>query len=830
MKIDKRNSLGWLVSGVAAAALMVCSHAVRAEEQKSFAIGAQSVSSALIEFAAQSKVRVMASGDAIAAANTRGISGDLTTEEALDQLLAGTGLTYHRMDDGAIVVKKIGDNAKNGAGADFRQFAQASNNGVNAGNGSAEGENTFVLEEIIVTATRREERLLDVAGTVSAYSTDRLEASGVNNVEDLQFLAAGMQITPVIGQTIITLRGIGSNSFSFGAESGVAVHRDGVYLSQRRDIGTGFFDVERIEVLRGPQGTLYGRNATGGAVNIISRKPTDSFEGRAKATIGNYGLVETEAAVSGPIYGDTVLGRIAFLSRKDDGYTENIHNGEHYNNSDVAAVRGILTFKPSDVFSANFTADYVHDDGIRVDTVFRGRTGNPLPHETDGEPLPGGRDANFDGENHDYKRLWGYLLDMSWDIGFAELKSLTSLRQAKVDYAGDLDRGTRATLDFVSDTDSKQWSQELILSSLSDGPLQWILGGTYFNKSTDYGSVAFLPGLSLEAYTDIPDSTEKAIGIFGEATYNLTDQLELTAGARYSKEDKSYSSTATTLIGGVQTAQTLTPFDESWSNFSPKVALSYSWSDTLTSYIVVSKGFKSGGFNTIGTTFDQEVVLNYEAGIKGIFADRRVQTNLSLFRMDYDDLQVLVQGIHPVTGGAVNVTDNAATSTVQGAEFEFTAQFTNQFGIDGNIAYLDATYDKWEDAIDIGGTGAPTDVSGNRLLNAPELAFNVGATFDFDMGDWATASLRGEYAYKSRTYFSTPFELGFFSQKGAGLLNFRMEVQPVDSGWSFAAFMKNVTDEVIVVGMNEGSALTGNGQYRALYAPRTYGLTVGYRF
>lgn len=695
----------------------------------------------------------------------------------------------------------------------------------------AASETAGPIEEIIVTATRRAQNVQDVPISMNVFSGERLEESRVENMQDIQFLAAGVHVTDALGSMRITIRGIGVNQLNGTAESGSATHRDGVYLGNFSDVGMGFFDVERIEILRGPQGTLYGRNATGGAVNIISRAPTDSFEAGGRVTVGNYSLVETEGYAGGPIVEGRLNGRLAFLTRKNDGYTENLFNGDGYNNADTAAVRARLRYQPRDDLQVDLIADYGRDDGIPVGVVRRGVGVTQLVGEQLGGTFPEGeRKVNLDDGQKNDKTSWGMTADVQWDLPWATLKSLTAYRDNSVDFINDYD-GTDAKVGTINllTRDVEQVSQEFTLASTNE-KLDWVAGLYYYGS--DYSQVIDSVRLyNINSEVDVfSDETNDAYAAFGEGTYHFTDRLSLTLGARYGYEKKALDARVT--FNGTQTGRD--DLSDDWTAFTPKGALNYAFSDTVMGYVTIGKGFKAGGYNsdaTQGRPYDPEEVINYEVGTKTELFDRRLRANLALFYMDYDDLQVFTRDNDPVTGGTVDVVTNAAQSVIKGVELDLQAQLATRLSVDGTVSYLNAQYDDWTDAIDVA-RGGTFDVSGNPLIHTPKWAVNLGASYGIPLGNWGQAWLRAEYSHMSRVYF-TPFagvDAPETTQEPYDLINASLRVEDLGNRWTLTLWSKNLTDELVQsTGRPGGGALTGLITYVNYLPPRTYGATLDVR-
>ncbi len=802
----KKLSCLCAVSGLA---LAVAAASASAEEAKNYSIQEQSLSRALMELSRQSDTVITASPALVAGKSAAAVSGMLSTEQALSQLLADTGLSFQRGSDGGIIIVQ----AEAGAGDSE----------------DADDAPTFVLEEIIVTATRRAASMQDVPVSISAYSGNKLKESGVNNVQDLQFLTAGLQVHTLSGKARIALRGVGSDIINVGAESGVAMHLDGVYIAQQHEVGLGFFDVERIEVLRGPQGTLYGRNATGGAVNVISKSPTQEFEAGASVTIGNYNHIETEGYISGPLAGDKLTARVVFKTREHDGYTLNIFDGDRLDEEGLSAARASLRYEPSPDFRVDVIADVARDHSMPSSVVTRVPGGDPLPFELGGGELPTGRAVNHNDEDVVRTDAWGLSAKLLWDTEDFTLSSLSAYRDSYRFMRQEVDGGN-TSLTWVAGEHNNTWqfSQEMTIASAGDSDLEWIAGAYYFHGFVSQFGDVFVP---LQVTYSADYFKTDAYAAFAEASYPVLDRLTLTLGGRYSYEKKAI---AGALIIPLLDSVDFQALEDSWSAFSPKVALTYEINDDVSAYATVSKGFKAGGYNggfgvaanPLGA-YDPEKATNYEVGVKAGLLDGRVQANLSLFHMDYTELQVSARRIVPGADLEVTAVQNAASSRIRGAELEVQARLTEQFSVDINAAYLDAIFKNWPDAATLIGTSQ--DVSGFQLLNAPKWAINAGAAYTMPVGSWGYASLRGEYAYKSRVYFD-PFENLDASQEAVGMLNGRLTLEDADGNWSIAAWVKNATNEFVASRRTVGITAEVVSATTLLLAPRTYGLTVSYNF
>jgi len=367
-----------------------------------------------------------------------------------------------------------------------------------------------VLEEVVVTAEKRSSTVQDTPISIAAFSGDELEAAGISSTDALSNLTPGLVVQKeVIGKVVI--RGVGTENFSVGSDPGVAIHQDGVYLARSSVAVFDFFDTERVEVLRGPQGTLYGRNATGGVINIISRKPESEFGGYAKLDIGDYSKIRAEAALNAP-FSDTVAGRLSVLWAQRDGYTENkfatakARDLDQLDNQDLWAVRGQIAFNPSDTFSGLLQVDIARDDSNPTAfKYFTHAAGDPNMYWTvpSDKRLPSlrevsqGYEQNIVGSTRRVPSVGRAHTDaanlkLTWDLGSVSLMSQTAYRKTKFSWLNDGDGTDVFFVTYFQDDDSKQLTQEVQLSSNGDGDLQWIVGGFYLDeKGKTFSGLAF---------------------------------------------------------------------------------------------------------------------------------------------------------------------------------------------------------------------------------------------------------------------------------------------------------------------------------------------------
>jgi iron complex outermembrane receptor protein len=682
-------------------------------------------------------------------------------------------------------------------------------------------ESGRVIEEILVTAEKREASAQETPIALSAFDQDALDARGIDNIEDLQFNTPNLVIShnsqsPV---TYAYIRGIGSDQLVAGFDPGVAYHVDGVYVGQPSSMPVDMWDMERVEVLRGPQGTLYGRNTTGGSINVITAGPTDEYESNMDLTLGNYDRFRARAALSGPIT-DGISGRIAAIVDDSDGYQRNlVDSGTEADVTENWAVRGKLAFELGDSADLVLTAQRFENEGNQGQ-----RKREPFASFVYEDAIPNPGDPRSVGKDHPEKLNLGnnfYSARLTVDLGFANLVSVTGYIENDWFQTMDIDMSSNPVQVQNWEMSTEQFTQEFQLVSNSTGPWTWIVGAFYFdeNLSTNYNftdesifGFHFFNGGSLDT---------ESTAFYGQASYDMRDSgtpLRFTAGARWTKDEKSIDEFqripefAVNVVGGD---------DKSWDEWTGKVGADWFVTDDVMAYASISHGYKGGGFS-MGQfdSYDPEFVDAYEIGLKSTLYDGRAQVNAAAFYYDYQDLQVNYLLFTSFT------TDNAAEATVQGVEVEATLLATDSltFFVNGNL--LDAEYDKYLFTVD----PPIVDLSGDKLNRAPESSFNVAAQYDWSLGDSGTVSARADYYWQDEMYLRVQniprHRVSSYDTVGA-----RLMWTDASERWVVEAFGDNLTDEDNLRGITVSDGLsTGTpNTFESYHPPRTYGVRVGYR-
>jgi len=714
------------------------------------------------------------------------------------------------------------------------------------------------LEEIVVTATKRQQSIQDVSVSVTAIETEGLLDQQIADVESLQYAVPGLTVGNDFSFAKIFVRGIGLNSSFPGLDPSVALHTDGAVSAQAAGQLTSLFDLERVEVLRGPQGSLYGRNATGGSINLVTAKPTATPEGYARVTLGGRELdLITEAALSGPLVPERVLGRIAFRHQDREGYGEHTGTGEDVDDAKITSARAHLQFILGDdvdwMLSGEIYDQNDHSRALKFLEPSFPQTQNPglvalgLPNV-----IPDSRNVGGDFRPKNERETWSLTSTLTWSpTDRVSFRSITNYRKFDDELVQDFDVSDQISGTFppspTSTTqlqviDEDQLSEELQLV-YEGGRLSGIVGLYYITE--DVGSeirigrdplraperarVAILADLDVDAYA-----------AFSNFTWRISDPFSITLGARYSSERRAVRN----LFGVASPVQSSAVFDprkrdaDRFKDFSPQLTLEYRPSDSLLLFATYSEGFKSGTAN-LGErsprVVSPEEVQNFELGVKGSFLDGRISANLSLFDYKVDDAQFDRTFPIPVPPFFTASLENAAETNGRGAEIEVRVLATPQLSVDFSGTFYDIEFDDFlsRDPLNealFGPSGAsvpPADLSGNRPRNTPDWTVNVSATYDYPLANGATLTFGGSLSVMDEQFY-TEFENDRLSADKYKIVDARIKYTTPSGRISVSLFGRNLTDEFVVAGAFAiSTSRTVAGTY---LPPRTYGMSVSYNF
>lgn len=771
------------------------------------------------------------------------------------------------------------------------------------------------IEEIVVTAQKRSESLQTTPVAVSAFTSDKLESQQISGVEQLQYNVPSLVVAQLTGYSQLSMRGIGSDLTVTAGEPTVATFEDGVYMGQLFGQSVPSFDLERIEVLRGPQGTLYGRNSTGGTINYITKAPQYAPGGNIAATYGNYNRVALEAGATGGLVDGKVAARFSIKYDRRDGYRLNLFDGKRYDDNDQIGLRGALLFEPSADVKFTLRGDYSRQRSSPVVQFIAG-----LPTATQISPqtpvgifsLPGPVLAGIPGllsagdlatlgsgsvadllnlgqpslpvpdptattdivnDTPSLTRinLRGVSGTLEWKFGSTTFKSITAYRYSDFFIQVDNDGSSAAILyeDPIYQS-SKQFSQEFNLSGVAaDGKLDWLAGFFYLHDRASLRADIYLPSLgnliiasaSLSSPTPPPvfnlsqpiipnllvlgsdpvlgrtiyggaftpiaflgfgaEQSSSSVAGFGQMTYKATDRLRLTAGVRYTRDEKDvFRRLHSNFVPAAALCETNTK--KSWGAWTGTAGIDYDAGQDVLVYGKVSRGYKAGGFNPAECTasFDPEGLWAYEAGLKSTLADRQLRLNIAGFYYDFTNIQFTTYLNNAST------IKNAANAKLYGIEAEvlFQPRGLSGFSLDASGSYIHSRYGSQllQEPLAV----ATLDIGGNRLIRAPEWKLNLGAQQRLDLGGWGSITLRGEAAYTSEVFHDVfngkaPFQ-SETREGGYWVTNTRLTWSSANDRYQVQLFAENIGNDLHAY--NRIASATGAYVTGQFSAPRTFGI------
>lgn len=707
------------------------------------------------------------------------------------------------------------------------------------------------LRDIVVTGTKLgTQNLQRTPVAVSVIDSKLLQDQGLSTVQDVANYIPNLTFTRNTGQAIIYIRGIGSTNAAAGSDPSVTQQVDGVYIARPTAQVGDFLDVERIEVLRGPQGTLYGRNAVGGTINIISRQPSDILTGRFRVGYGAYDEKTAEGFVSGPL-ANGLAASIAGTYRQHDAYFHNIVPGvPDVGSAERYGGRAQLRYEPASNVDVTLRGDYQ-----RIDDVFESYDHLLLPAPFNA-PLANSlvgsyRDVAINIPQTNKVSTGGVSLDVNWRLGggFA-LKSITAGRKLKSRIVNDNDQTEVPSQVLRVDENQKQFSQEFNLN-YTGSRLQAVAGVFFFadrdeqiNNNNQPPSIA-TPAPASAIVQAAPVVHTESFAVFAQGSYELLDRLRAVAGLRYTTEkkriDQNFTRTSlnpATLGANAPGFPIIFTTDRRDDAFTPKFGLDYQITLTVFVYGSATRGFKSGGYNNAARApatagFNPEKLWAYEAGAKTQFLDRKLRVNLTGFIYDYTDLQV-----RQLIGPGNAIVTNAASAKIKGVELETLLKPVPVVQLSFNLSYLDTRYREFTTASIAtsyarlipnqrpGGVPGVNvfDASGNRLESTPRWSGVVGVDLTPPVGDGYRLDAHVDLGFRGLTYFDAS-NIAIASQKAYALLNANVGFGPL-TGWKVEAFVKNALDrkyyQVISGSGSEPAGIVGD--------PRTYGVRLGYTF
>lgn len=810
--------------------------AVDLESTVAFNIAPQPLVTALIEFSRQAQVQVMSAGVDLGKRQAPRLNGTFTIKRALGLLLAGSGLQYSSTGPNTIAITSVSAGLRSehvGTDGDAAQTLAAAPQASSstpeqptappARPGSLASQEQAVIEEVIVTAQFRQQDIQDVPISITAFTAEQLEADRLQSLEEIARFAPGFSASTFSNSSpIFAIRGA-TNTFSqAGASKPVGVFIDGVYVPRYSAASFDLFDLQRIEVLRGPQGTLFGRNVTGGAIQIVTARPSLADRHlQLKAGAGNFDLYEIGGLLSSP-FGDTTAGKISFSYRKRDGFAVDRFNGRDLEDLDSLGTRGQFLIAPSESFEILLSADYSSEDnGGRSYSLVSDSTGTNFS-DNDGDI----RTAELRSPQTYGRDVWGASAQLDWRLGGGTLTSISAYRRSdsRDVYslgAGDVTLPTVSTQTLRDDTDEPDvLSQELRFVSEESDRLGYVFGLYYYNEDT--GRVVGERILGADGAATLTDrvfnvnAETSSYAAYADVTFHFGEKFDLRVGGRYTDERKEVL--VDFLDNRVPANSFLVNPDTDFSEFTPRIALSFSATDDVMLFASRTEGFTAGGFNTETNSapgvllgFDPETIVAYEAGAKTQWFDRALVANLTLFSQEFTDKQ---EGFFNPTGPFFSIF-NAAEATMEGVELELHWRPTEAFGVSLNYAKLDTEYDRF---VIPGGA----DFSGNRLQTAPESSFAI--RFDYRKSLGPGSLLAGvNYSWQDDYFTGASNEPNFLIDSWS-LVDATLGYEIAEGTWRIDLWGKNLADEEYV-------RIRGTiGAIAEYYGPpRTYGLSVTFK-
>ena len=708
-------------------------------------------------------------------------------------------------------------------------------------------------EEIVVTARRTEESLQEVPASVSAFSEEQLARIGATDATGLQGAVPNLNIVQGRGSsnaTNIYIRGVGQPDALQTFDPAVGFYVDGVYYSRIRGTQMDLFDIERVEVLRGPQGTLYGKNTIGGAYSVVTRRPGQDPHGLFQVTLGDYGQLESRIAASGPLTENFAIGGALFGAARD-GYVTNPVTGEDYNNRNAWGGRFQAAWDLTPNFNLDFAIDYAEEDNaLTMGQAVSSLTtiiGVPIPAGAVPTPLP---EFNFTAQatpglpNSSVMDHGGASLHADWEMNSnLTLRSITAYRNLNYTDYVDIDATALELGDVLVDVDQDQTSQEF--QAIWEGDRWTTIGGLFYmreNVASHQEAYAddllggFLGGGTFLRTVD-DDLQTTSVAAYLNATYQMTDRLSISGGLRYTEEEKDYFRTTSTFSSNaIFTADPARPpvnITDTWDDLSGLISLDYQLNDDFLLYGRVAQGFKSGGFNGRANNpgeeapYDPETVTSYEAGFKSDWMDGRLRANFAVFYNDYSDFQARVSNLttDPGTGlPSIELTVlNAGQLEISGAELELIYNPVDALRLDAQIGYLNAEYGEFEDLrfVSFGNSRAF-----QTPAFSPEWTSRFGAAYTWELANEGSVVLAGSARFRSRmalavdnTLTNSTTEIENLFQDDFWLYDASLTWN-VNDVFSIAVQGRNLSDEVY---KTDGQEFSSVGNIRTVYygAPQT---------
>nr|VFJ48166.1 MAG: iron complex outermembrane recepter protein [Candidatus Kentron sp. FW] len=664
--------------------------------------------------------------------------------------------------------------------------------------GDIRAQDAVMLEEVSVTAEKRVEKLQDVPISVTAFSADAIVKAGIEDTQDFISLTPNVTLDDsyTIGNTFVTVRGVSQLN---NIDSPMAIVVDGVPQNNQKQLKQELFDIERIEVLRGPQGSSYGRNAIGGAINIITKGPTREREGYVKTGIFNGNGKTVSGAISGPLVEDTLLYRLSGNYKDSDGLVDNAFLGTEADWYEATDLRAQLRWLATD----NLSVDVVYQtSNMEGGAIYDSLLVNPgtYPNKTNSRNTNNVIEPSMNTPGISEKRTSEFHIKSDLELDAGTLTYLFGYTDLEEDYYGDIDFEETKIDEQFQDLNVELISHELRWTSPDEERFRWIAGAFHQDTDRTLKGGGALPSISVPPYSYTNDNENTAWAVFGQAEYDLTDRLELSGSLRYDRDERKQVSAG---------------LEETFDAWQPKTTLSYKLTDDNLVYATYGVGFRSGGFNSNGSMFKDETLDNYEIGTKNTFFDRRLVVNGAAYFAQSDDFQFFYVASTPT--GLRQIISNIDEVDIKGLELEFQGLITDNLQVFGGIGITDTEIRKSQ--------GRPQDVGNHTPKNTLYTA-NLGAQYGFGLGP-VDAGLRVDMERRGKKYWhSDNVEV----QDPVTLYNARFTLERGD--FQLVFWGKNLSDERYYTDFNDitFSGFPSGDDIGFINQPRSFGMDVRYDF
>lgn len=729
---------------------------------------------------------------------------------------------------------------------------------------SAAESGGFALEEVVVTARKREESLQDTPISITAFGSADLEARQLTSIHQISESTPNLVFDPSStgsgssAASSAAIRGVGQIDFTLNTDPAVGIYVDGVYLT--RSIGglVNLLDIERVEVLRGPQGTLFGRNTIGGAINITTVKPNENYEGRAEVTIGRFDQRDGMVTFNVPLT-DNLYSRTSLVMRNRDGYMDRA-DGQEMADVDSQSGRVALRWLPTDDLEIDFSVDATKErQGSAAATVLAiDETAGLFPVIHNNFLVPGGACAapSSIGNPQCYNARWvpndeyfsyagldsrsdldilGASGTVTWDLDVVTFKSITSYRDISSKSNLDFDYSPISIFDIWVSQEVETFSQEFqVLGTSFDDRLNWIVGTYYAVEDGDHIENIATPPFTFQSGGAVEN---ESLAFFSQATFDITDRLSVTAGVRYTDDTREFAPDSYVISNVPLPSPPLPPsppagarllpnaeFETNTDDVNPMFNISYAWTDNLNVYFTFSEGYKGGGFTQriinplpAPPSFDPEVVKMYEVGSKYTGLDNRLRLNFAIFHSDYSDIQVSGR----IPGSVGTQTINAGEAEIDGFEMDMTFLPAEDWLIQAGVGYLDGDYTS------LGADVVNINVN-DPLPKTPQWTLNASVSYTYHINDRFDLTPRIDWSYRSEVAnIATAGNDSFASQGAYRLVNASLALTTTDGKWKLVLSGKNLDDERYTYA-GEGVDPFYGSAYGLYAPPRTWSLLLGY--